>query len=174
MESSHWLCISTIDFSTNTVHVYNSLKERVSINLLKQVSLLLETDCKNVKLIENTQIQKDGSDCGLFANHSNYTLLCDVCNKMSSLMRNHLNIFVSRKEKNISISRKIKIRIIWTIDNVKDYSTVESCCLSLLLIEMTLMQFIVRANGSLEETACWPAGSFEHYQFADGSDLYNA
>ena len=56
--------------------MYNSLKERVSNSLLKQVSLLLDTDCKNVKLIiEDTQIQKGGSDCGVFA-IATATVLC--------------------------------------------------------------------------------------------------
>ena len=39
--------------------------ERVSYSLLKQVSLLLDTDCKMI--IEDTQIQKSISDCGQFA-----------------------------------------------------------------------------------------------------------
>ena len=39
--------------------------ERVSNSLLKEVSLLLDRDCKMI--IEDTQIQKSRSDSGLFA-----------------------------------------------------------------------------------------------------------
>ena len=75
--NNHWLCISTIDCSTNTVCVYNSLKERISNGLLKQVSLQLDTDCKNVELIvEDNQIQKGASDCVLFAIVTSATALC--------------------------------------------------------------------------------------------------
>ena len=101
--NNHWICISTIDCSTNTVRVYNSLKERVSKSLLKQVSLLLDTDCKNVKLIvENTQIQKGGSDCGIFAIASATTLCYGMspikCQWDQSLMRNHLKICFEKEK----------------------------------------------------------------------------
>ena len=115
--------------------MYNSLKDRVSNSLLKQVSLLLDTDCKNIKLIvEDTQIQKVGSDCGLFAIAS-ATALCYgmspiKCQWDQSLMRDHLKIcfnkehFQKNKDLNLLCCLSSQLLIMSKI-------TIESCCLSL-------------------------------------------
>ena len=102
--NKHWLCVSTMSSLPDTIDIYDSLRmKRISTHVIKQCSLLLNSQEKTIFLrAMQAQQQSGGSDCGLFA-IANATELCfglqpshSVYNQSS--MREHLiNCFSHHK-----------------------------------------------------------------------------
>lgn len=104
VNGNHWICVSTLSALSNTIDIYDSLRTKsLSLNTIKQCSLLIKTKQKNIKLRRmQVQQQSGGSDCGLFA-IANATELCFGMQPNEALydqtkMRKHLlNCFLSHK-----------------------------------------------------------------------------
>ena len=64
MRSSHWITVSTVGLSPNTVEVFDS----VDLQLIEIIAGLLDTN-KNTFSLNYTAVQQQvgPSDCGLFA-----------------------------------------------------------------------------------------------------------
>ena len=65
--NKHWVCMSTIGCTENTVNVYDSLNYKVSPIVVKQISSILHCQAPSFTIqAMNCQGQSGGSDCGLF------------------------------------------------------------------------------------------------------------
>jgi len=90
---NHWITISTLKCPPAVVCVYDSLHYQLSPLVKKTVADLLQTEKEHI-IIQSTQVQEGGSDCGLFA-IATATTLChgespvDLEYDQSS-MRSHL------------------------------------------------------------------------------------
>ena len=66
--NKHWVCVSTIGCSPNTIDLYDSLSSKASPNLIKQIATFLHcwTPHFTIRVI-SCQLQEGSSDCSLFA-----------------------------------------------------------------------------------------------------------
>ena len=66
--NKHWVCMSTIGCTANTVNVYDSLNSKASPAVVKQITSILHCQAPSFTIRAiNCQGQSGGSDCGLFA-----------------------------------------------------------------------------------------------------------
>ena len=64
----HWVTILTVSAPANTIFVFNSFDEDVPLSVIQQICSIVFCPEENLKIISKPiQIQKGGTDCGLFA-----------------------------------------------------------------------------------------------------------
>ena len=95
LRSSHWITVSTVGLSPNTVEVFDSMDLQLSHSIIEIIAGLLHTN-KNTFSLNYTAVQQQvgPSDCGLFA----IANACAICHGLhprslyydQSLMRSHL------------------------------------------------------------------------------------
>ena len=165
---NHWITISTVGCSSNTVHVYDSLNLPFTKDLEAIVADLLFTNnthiiLKNIKI----QYQRGTNDCGLFA----IATACAICNGHNpaelkfnqKCMRQHLLECLSNRTLipfpstgrrfQQPIAREKKIQVFCTCRKSYDGTKMVECCCCKEWFHLTCLK-ILDANISKINWLC--------------------